>query len=57
MLVDSFSNVYLHFVKLSANRADHAIARQARSHAGHRFSERNVPSDLSDALLHDLSSV
>lgn len=53
-LQGSLSNVCLHYVKGTANRAAHVLARQARCYAGRSFQEGNAPTDISEVLMDDL---
>uniref|UniRef100_A0A803Q693 RNase H type-1 domain-containing protein n=1 Tax=Cannabis sativa TaxID=3483 RepID=A0A803Q693_CANSA len=54
-LLDSMNNVSLRFVKRSANRAAHVIARQSQLFADRMFTKDDIPSELKVVLLSDSS--
>uniref|UniRef100_A0A803QCI5 RNase H type-1 domain-containing protein n=1 Tax=Cannabis sativa TaxID=3483 RepID=A0A803QCI5_CANSA len=54
-LLNFISNVSLKFVKRSANRAEHVIARQSCWSAERMSTNENVPSELKVVLLSDCS--
>uniref|UniRef100_A0A803QGE0 Reverse transcriptase domain-containing protein n=1 Tax=Cannabis sativa TaxID=3483 RepID=A0A803QGE0_CANSA len=54
-LLESLNNVSLRFVKRSANRAAHVVARQSRLFADRMFTKDVIPSELEVVLLSDCS--
>lgn len=53
-LLSSLNNVRLCFVKRSANRAAHCLARSSWLNADRIFSDSSIPNDVHDAVINDL---